>query len=188
MISYWVHDTRKSTTKLCSTCSSLLTLLVFHVHPAASSRHFSHLTETWSWNIMASAFTAWKCLHYFILFFAIPPLCSLSKAWRGEELGQQPWACHCFTAFEWFSPLPHVCVVFPLSDSALPLCLPFAPPLFWSLIISLSTQSLLLCKSVRCPTLLCSVSFPVFPFICLWMLPVVYCVQLCNHYSQYQSL
>lgn len=127
---------------------------------------------------------------YIILFFifAVPPLCSLSKAWRGEELGQQPWACHCFTAFEWFSPLPHVCVVFPLSDSALPLCLPFAPPLFWSLIISLSTQSLLLCKSVPCPTLLCSVSFPVFPFICLWMLPVVYCVQLCNHYSQYQSL
>lgn len=107
---------------------------------------------------------------------------------EGEELGQQPWACHWFTAFEWFSPLPHVCVVFPLSVSALPLCLPFALPLFWSLIISLSTQSLLLCKSVQCPTLLCSVSFPVFPFLHLWMLPDICCVHLLSSYSQYQAL
>lgn len=45
-----------------------------------------------------------------------------------EELGQQPWACGWFTALVWFSPLPHLCVVFPRSGSALPLCLPFAPP------------------------------------------------------------
>lgn len=55
---------------------------------------------------------------------------ALSAKLREEELGQQPWACCChrFTAFEWFSPLPHVCVVFLLSVSfsvVPPLCSPF---------------------------------------------------------------
>lgn len=150
MTSCWFHDTRKNTPKLCSTCSSPLTLIVFNVHPAASSDHFSHLTS--SLNIMASACIVWKRLHYcYCLQCRLSVLSAKLGEEEGEELGQQPWACHWFTAFESFSPLPHVCVVFPLSVSALPLCLPFALPLCFDLSSSLYPHNLF------CSVNLCSV-------------------------------
>lgn len=89
MTSCWFHDTRKNTPKLCSTCSSPLTLIVFNVHPAASSDHFSHLTS--SLNIMASACIVWKRLHYcYCLQCRLSVLSAKLGEEEGEELGQQP--------------------------------------------------------------------------------------------------
>lgn len=102
---------------------------------------------------------------------------ALSAKLREEELGQQPWACCChrFTAFEWFSPLPHVCVVFPLSVSfsvVLPLCSP-------SVLICHQLSIHSICFAVNlCSTLLCS--FPVFPFKHGWMLPDICCAFFFN--------
>lgn len=93
-----------------------------------------------------------------------------------EKLGQQPSAHCCHTdslCFEWFSPPPppipmcwRVWFLHSLSASPHPptLCLLFSLSLFWSRFICLCTQSLLRCRSVQCPTLLCSVSFSVFSF------------------------
>lgn len=63
-------------------------------------------------------------------------------------------------------------------QSPFPLCFPFALLLFWSVIISLYPHNLFCCKSVQCPTLLCS--FPVFPFKHGWMLPDICCAFLFN--------
>lgn len=104
------------------------------------------------------------------------PFCSLSKAGRGGRGRTGSTALsssliHCFWVIQPTPPCLCCFSTIRLCSSVVPpLC---TPPLFWSLIISLSTQSLLLCKSVQCPTLLCSVSFP---------------VRLFNNYSQYQAL
>lgn len=94
-------------------------------------------------------------VYFFLLQRLLSALSAKLGEEEGEELGQQPWACHWFTAFEWFSPLPHVCVVFPLSVSALPLCLPFALPLCFDLSSSLYPHNLFCCVNL-CSVLLYS--------------------------------
>lgn len=132
-----------------------------------------------------------QCGSVYFFFVAASPFCSLSKAWRGGRGRTGSTALslsliHCIWVIQPTPPCLCCFSTVSLCSSAVP---PLrSPPLFWSLIISLSTQSLLLCKSVQCPTLLCSVSFPVFPFLHLWMLPDICCVHLLSSYSQYQAL
>lgn len=102
-----------------------------------------------------------RLFDFFFLQHLLSALSAKLRVEEGEELGQQPWACHCFWVIQ---PTPPCLCCFPTisfcSSVVPPLCF---PPLFWSRIIALATQSLLLCKSVQCPTLLCLFSrFPIF--------------------------
>lgn len=165
--------TKKNAPNICSAYSSPWAPIISSTSPSAS-------------NVRGSVSTVWK------------RLASALSAELGEEeeeeLGQQPWACCChwFTAFEWFSPLPHVCVGFPLS-AALSVASPVLSP---SVLIShhLYPHNLFCSKSARCPTLLCS--FPVFPFKQRWILPDIRwafllngdCLVAIGFYSQKSTL
>lgn len=150
--SCWFLDARKNITRLCSTCSSASTLMVFQACRTAGSHHFfylassqfhySHKHHVFSLHRVEALALIVKCRVLFLL--------SQLRSEEVEELGQQPWACCChrFTAFEWFSSLPHVCVDFPLSVSPLPLCLPSTLPLCFDLSSSLYPHNLFYCGNL----------------------------------------
>lgn len=101
----------------------------------------------------------------FLFFFAASPFCSISKAQSGGRGRTGSTALslsliHCFWVIQ---PTPPCLCCFPTISFCSSVVPPLRfPPLFWSRIISLATQSLLLCKSVQCPTLLCLFSrFPI---------------------------